>query len=109
MTEFFSLSHKPPKERNALFPSTFWNQTKFHLGLLSLSWFLKNFWVRFAQPLDTNIHIGFVSLGLLDQAESHHSALWIQTNFDVGSLSLGLIFQIVLAFISLSLWTPTHI
>ena len=64
--------------------------------------------VRFTQPLDTNIHKGFVSLGLLDQADSHHSALWTQTHFYLGSLSLSLVSQIWLAFDSLSLWTPTY-
>ena len=59
--------------------------------------------VRLAQPLDTNIHTAFVSLGLLDQTDSHHSALWTQTNFDLGSLSLSLVSQILLAFVSLSL------
>ena len=57
----------------------------------------------------THIYIGFVSLGLLDQTDSHHSALWTQTNFDMGTLSLSLIPQILLAFDSLSLWTPTYI
>ena len=64
--------------------------------------------VRFTQPLDTNIHKRFVSLGLLDQADSHHSALWTQTHFYLGSLSLSLVSQIWLAFDSLSLWTPTY-
>jgi hypothetical protein len=62
---------------------------------------------RFAQPLDTNIDIGFVSLGLLGQTDSHHSAFWTQTNFDLCSLSLSLVSQILLALVSLSLWTPT--
>ena len=64
--------------------------------------------VRFAQPLNTNIHIGFASLGLLDQTDSHHSALCTQTKFDLGSLYLSLVSQILFALVSLSLWTPTH-
>ena len=67
--------------------------------------------VCFAQPLDANIHVRFVSLGLLDQTDSHHSALWTQTKFNLGSLSLSLISQVLLVFVSLSLWirTPTYI
>ena len=64
--------------------------------------------VRFAQPLNTNIHIGFASLGLLDQTDSHHSVLCTQTKFDLGSLYLSLVSQILFALVSLSLWTPTH-
>ena len=64
--------------------------------------------VRFAQPLNTNIHIGFASLGLLDQTDSHHSALCTQTKFDLGSLYLSLVSQILFALVSLRLWTPTH-
>ena len=64
--------------------------------------------VRFTQPLNTNTHTGFIVLGLLDKTDSHCSALWTQTNFDLGSLSLSLS-QILLAFVSLGLWTPTYI
>ena len=88
-----------------------WTQTNFDLGSLSLGlvpqillvFVLLSLWTP------TNIYIGFVSLGLLDQTDSHHSALWTQTNFDLGTLSLSLIPQILLAFDSLSLWTPTYI
>jgi len=68
-------------------------QTNFDLGSLSLSLVSQFFFffVRFAQPLDTNIHIGFVSLDLLNKTDSHHSALWTQTKFDLRSLSLSLV------------------
>ena len=48
------------------------------------TWFLKFYWCSFcSQPLNTNIHIGFFFLVLLDQTGSNHLALWTQTNFDL--------------------------
>ena len=52
-----------------IIPLTFWTQTYFDLGLLSLGLISpKIIGDRFTQPHSTNIvlHIGFVSLGLLD-------------------------------------------
>ena len=72
------------------------------------AWFLKFYWRSF-RSASGHQHIGFVSLGLLDQTDSHHSALWTQTNFDLGSLFRSLVSQILLVFVSLSPWTPTYI
>ena len=89
------LLHQTDSHHSAL-----WTQTNFDLDTLSLQPGFSDFInVYFAQPFDTNIHIGFVSLGLLDQTNSHHSALQTQTNFDLGSLSLSLVSQILLALV----------
>ena len=117
-TQLHSTLHRicfpPPWEPNqicASFPSALCIQANVDLGSLSLACFLKFYWRSFrsASGHQHTYRIKFVSLGLLDQADSHHSALWTQTNFDLGSLSLGLVSQIVVVFVSLSLWTPTHI
>ena len=90
---YVSLSFTAPTCREesfhcASFPSAFWTQTNFDLGLLSISLVSQNL-------------LGYISLSFTAptcREESFHctsfaSAFWTQTIFDTGLLSLSLVSQ----------------